>query len=513
VKRPSATLLPLALLLGSCSQDRTTGTTMETENAVAVRILDPSGQPVAGVAAHLRPLWYQAGETAPTAEARQGIVDLATDADGWLRFPDLPRGSFRLEVGTGSRVASLEFRRTDTTSSVELNPVELAAPGRLGGRIALPEGVRGGWIRIHGSELQAPLDSTGSFRFDALPSGPVRLQAVVADGSTSLAEGNAWVRSAIASDAGTLPRASLTTEDPETWRHERVLALSSLVSDWMLPLSDPTVLTLRLDASNFDFSQASGDGRDLRLTDGAGTPLPHQRVRWDSARAHAVVRLRVSPRLAPPLIRLRWGRPGAFEAGTTQLWTGLPDSLRLALTSVPLGTFETPSPRTDLPRSIPATYWYTLASDSATVSPAPQAELAPAFQAAGKGRAGKALHLVYQATSPAWVALGTGLKGQRSFGTLDSVVFWARGSGRLSFALDNLSGSGVKAWAHHDLDTAWTRVRVRPADFLPAKAGSEVVSWQTIQDSVTHLTFLASGGTDVWLDDVSLFGIGIDDLK
>ena len=46
-------------------------------------------------------------------------------------------------------------------------------------------------------------------------------------------------------------------------------------------------ILVRLDAANFDFSQARGDGRDLRFTTPSGDSLPRRIERWDSARAEA----------------------------------------------------------------------------------------------------------------------------------------------------------------------------------------------------------------------------------
>jgi hypothetical protein len=34
-----------------------------------------------------------------------------------------------------------------------------------------------------------------------------------------------------------------------------------------------------------------------------------------------------------------------------------------------------------------------------------------------------------------------------------------------------------------------------------------------VRDSITSLTFLIGGGSDLWIDDIRIYGIGRDDLR
>jgi hypothetical protein len=111
--------------------------------------------------------------------------------------------------------------------------------------------------------------------------------------------------------------------------------------------------------------------------------------------------------------------------------------------------------------------------------------------------------------------MGVDLGGHRSLRSLDSLVFWARGTGVVLPAFDNLdSGSGGKAWTRIVLDsTAWTRVRIRPQDLDTADNVAGNVGWLSVRDRVGYLTFLVAGGHDLYLDDIRLYGIDRDDLK
>jgi hypothetical protein len=128
------------------------------------------------------------------------------------------------------------------------------------------------------------------------------------------------------------------------------------------------------------------------------------------------------------------------------------------------------------------------------------------------------LHFAYSADSATgqYVLTKTPLASSpRCLRSLDSVVLWMRGSGKLYVALENSSG-GVsrKAWATYRVDSSqWNRIRVRPQDFAAAENKYGNVGWSSVRDSITHITFLMAGSGDFWLDDVRLFGIDRDDLR
>ena len=71
-------------------------------------------------------------------------------------------------------------------------------------------------------------------------------------------------------------------------------------------------ILLRLSASNFTFSQAQSDGRDIRFTTLAGTPLSYQIEQWDAANSTAAVWIKI-PSIsanARQEIKMYWGKTG-----------------------------------------------------------------------------------------------------------------------------------------------------------------------------------------------------------
>jgi hypothetical protein len=77
-------------------------------------------------------------------------------------------------------------------------------------------------------------------------------------------------------------------------------------------------LLVRLGAPGFDFSQALGDGGDLRFSNAAGLPLPYEIERWDSAGGHAEVWVRVdsiAAGSASQFVTMHWGSPQSAAQG------------------------------------------------------------------------------------------------------------------------------------------------------------------------------------------------------
>jgi hypothetical protein len=289
----------------------------------------------------------------------------------------------------------------------------------------------------------------------------------------------------------------------------RAISVDSILPAWNHPSSVPTVGTLRLDSSNFDFSLADSTGSGVAMRRLDGTRVPYRRVFWDKQARMA----RFDVRIDVPLLsggsrfKLLLNKRPTDVGDSSAVWLGVPDSQKLALTSVLVDSFE----HGTLLNMLPAQqYWYSSALDSATIGWF-------ALVSAGAGRSGNALGIGYATTrsDSSYAVVGTKIcaSGVRSLRSLDSLVVWVRGSGTLSIAFDHLTGStGPKAWAHYALDSNWTRIRLRPQDLDTADNIGKNRGWAAVRDSVTNLTFLVRGGTGLWIDDIRLHGVDRDDL-
>ena len=88
----------------------------------------------------------------------------------------------------------------------------------------------------------------------------------------------------------------------------------------------------------------------------------------------------------------------------------------------------------------------------------------------------------------------------------------------ISFAFDVFvnddsvtSAENIKAWGHYDVDTAWTRYTVIPSKLDTADSNGGNVGWDAVKDRVTKLSIFGQMGTEVWIDDIEVFGYGIFD--
>ncbi|MBK8800819.1 MAG: hypothetical protein IPN71_01965 [Fibrobacteres bacterium] len=289
----------------------------------------------------------------------------------------------------------------------------------------------------------------------------------------------------------------------------RMISVDSLYHGWPPHPSYPTVATLRLDTTHCDFSSIDSAGRQLVVERLDGRQIPFERIFWD----HASKRARLYVRLAPDLLRhgsrfrLRWGAGAHGQPDSAAVWDSISESFRVILTSTLVDDFEDGNLLSMLTDT---STWHSGAGEAATATPARLA-------AAGRGRQGNALTFTYSADANSGRYSTISLVLNRrplSLRSLDSIVLWARGSGRLSVALDRPSDTASpKAWARIPLDTAWNRLRIAPGDFDPPDNVGGNIGWLRMRDSITHLTFLVEGGSQLWIDDVRLHGIVADDLR
>lgn len=302
------------------------------------------------------------------------------------------------------------------------------------------------------------------------------------------------------------------TTQTENTASARSILVDSFLPVWNHPLWYPTVGTLRLDSSNFDFGPTDSTGKDLDVSRTDSTPIPFQIVDWDKPGRKGRLLVRLDPSLLVPGSRflLRWKRELKERTDPQAVWREIPEFQRLRIGSVLVDDFEKPSHRSYLPDSA---NWYTAVADtSVKVSE-------PTFVAAGGDRQGTAVRITYKVPANTYKYALIGIvPGHNAvpcrLRSMDSIVLWARGSGKLSIAFDRLPPySKGKAWAHRILDTAWTRIRLQPQDLELPEPNTEMVGWLAVRDQVTNLTFLVSGGSELMLDDIRIYGIDVDDLK
>ena len=99
---------------------------------------------------------------------------------------------------------------------------------------------------------------------------------------------------------------------------------------------------------------------------------------------------------------------------------------------------------------------------------------------------------------------------------MDSVVFYARGTGVISIAFETLGASNTegKTLAYDTLDTGdkWKRVSLKPSNFKPRDDLYGNLGWDVISKAVTTISIAAYDETEFWIDDVVLYGVKPSDF-
>lgn len=138
---------------------------------------------------------------------------------------------------------------------------------------------------------------------------------------------------------------------------------------------------------------------------------------------------------------------------------------------------------------------------------------------AGAGRDGNALHWKSSAGIGSWSFYGIWVCKEETpcdFSALDSIVFYARGNGTLSIMFETLGESNEqgKTLANDTLKSAdeWKRYSLKPSDFKPRDDLYGNFGWDVISKAVTTITIAAYDDTEIWIDDVVLYGVKPSDF-
>ena len=502
-------LVPFGLLAACTASNDTAGNTTEIENAIAIRVFD-DGAPAAKVRYQVLPSWYVA-DTAETSAVKY-TYEGETDTNGWVHIDGHQNGSYTINFTKGDSSIVLQYTLNNLNHEYTLDSASLEAVGTVKGLVDLPDSANYAWVAVQGVNTIVKTDTLGQFVIQKAPCGNVTVSAWDSEDLSSIGGTSAVVTSNDTTDLGLI-------ENPNKIVPENAIRFmpSDLISDWMRPLSFPTVLVLRLTEENFDFSKAEKDGSDIRLYDGSGNLIPFEIDGWDTTINSATLNIRVES--AADTVRpwmLMWGDKKAKKIEDVKVWEGLSDSLVKALNSVTIFDFEEGSQYNALPEPLHYT-WYIQPHDSATIIEALQKDPTSGIEKADSSIFGKnVLHVQYQANKLGrYVVLGTRIANNKhDLSRLDSVEVWLKGNGDYEIILETIveSDTNYKTSYKGSADEKWTRVAVTPKDFTNAD-GKSYHGWDVTRNKITRFTIFVYNGTDLWIDNVKMYGINLDDLR
>jgi hypothetical protein len=280
------------------------GGTIETTNGIVGLVYEGDSTPAANAIVKLFPDDYDpmSGE-----ELNLDFID-TTDASGTYRFSRIPLGSYTVLVRNRMTVTSYLKRgiAVNLDSVITIPVGTLNRSGSITAEFSANEAAAGGYVYIPGTDIASQVAGNGVVVLSDVPSGKV--PAVMLVNSSGVQQN--VLRSEITVSGGE----TAIIEMP-LWKYSCRLGLNTAPSGADVPgdVFDFPVL-VRLDSSNFNFTQSRADGEDLVFIGSNGATLPREIERFDAIAQHAEVWVRVDTvrgNNSSQSIKMYWGNANA----------------------------------------------------------------------------------------------------------------------------------------------------------------------------------------------------------
>lgn len=284
-------------------------------------VRNPDQSPALQARVRLRPRLFLQDTVSGLPPASAYIADTVTDDSGAFHLDSLEPGEYFLEIRDGKgQGLLLPFAVTGLNPKVDLGAAVLKPTGSVSGSFLAPEGFAGRtYVQVYGMERLVQADSaSGRFRLDSMPEGTYTLRALFsAPAVDPLEVGAVPSTPAGNTDIGALQLGSFELENYGLWpRYMRMVVNTTAGGADVKGLVTDFPLLVRLSAANFNFSEARGDGHDIRFSDARGKRLRFEIERWDSAAALAEIWVRadvVQGNSRDQFITMHWGVPNARD--------------------------------------------------------------------------------------------------------------------------------------------------------------------------------------------------------
>ena len=528
-----------AFLLWNCSEHVAGGPGSETTNGIAY-VGDGVVASYASVA--IRSVDY----TSSVDSATNALVnaDFYADADGRFSF-EAPEGKYRLTiVHGGSAFTGLYKTKGDTSiGSINLEPT-----ASLGGFADMPDSCEFVWVGVRGMDVLVRSDSLGRFQLSQLPSND-SLQVyflrgdnnkVYDDLSLKLDPNEAEIidlqpdtlknkiKFVAVADGKVVPFASLairkSDERPDSLRVNNVVVEADTYADknGMFAIDSLKSGNYRVTVtqSGLAYSKVLSAKQIAKLdtVELQETANYMSRVTLHAGDDYAWVGVYGLDVLTKTNAEGVFSLPMLPSKDTLDVYfISKKDSLyaknRVVLSG---GTADF-----DYPSFVIQNFEKDTASWYFNVDAIGSKIVSKAFET-DKERKSKVFHGKYSLVATnnfdAWVLAGMMLRGQGwNLSSLDSISFYAKGSGQIRIALENWdkksedAGLSLKAASEwKDLNAQkWTRFVVKFDDlcYTAQDVSYCYIAWNFLKDDVRQLTFFVRNGTDFYLDDIALYGV------
>lgn len=511
-------ILLSCLLFCACTSDdkKITGvSTVETENAFVndsafvVRVINSDSTPARGVLAKVRPVWYI--QNINSSKNKNDTEEFTTDTLGRINLK-AQASDISIEI-IDNNLGVFKQLNKESIKNKNFITYTMEKLGSIEGKVNLPSKESSAWIQVYGTDRLIETDSEGNFKLDSLAPSDYRIRSITRKNAPAIGEGMFELQAGDTFKAGTLEAPKASNEDLKLWPYSRNMGIDSAIPSWMQPVTDTTVICVRLDSSNFNFKEAMPNGNDLRFTDQDTNRLASKIVYWNDTLQNARIFVRLENSKDVNKILMFWGNTASLDINADNIWDNISDSLykeinSLEIFNVDAGTLETPFSYADGPHS-----WYFVPQDS-NVTTIPTAENAlDAIEDSENG--GKVFHWKSSTKTPnLWSMVGIRLNTQPTdFSFIDSISFTAKGSGELGFAIEVLDEPTGKAKYVNYLDSTWQTFTFTSKDFIEADQKYGNKGWDFVITRLTTISIWIVGKSEMWLDKVRIYGINRDDVN
>ena len=165
------------------------GSSLETENSIALSVQLADGTPAAHIQVIVRPDSYLASGDSLADSLANENMNFETNDSGSLVLDNLGYGSYIVEARSDSLKGASKFNYRSWHTEGGRVSLHVGPPGAVAGQVLLEEDFDAPvTVAIQGLDYSTELDADGNFEFESLPAGNFEVVAFVMDDSSVVNE-------------------------------------------------------------------------------------------------------------------------------------------------------------------------------------------------------------------------------------------------------------------------------------------------------------------------------------
>lgn len=258
-----------------CSDQLAGGSSQQGNGKIVGSVVRLDGSPAKKISIRICPDDYL---QKPLSERdKNKVFEVTTDAQGRFTFDGLYLGAYSIEANDKITVAAMTTTSiNEIDSSSDIGTLCLKPYAKISGSVnSFATGsTTANFVQIKGLERYTRLNDDGSFVFNDLPEGHFEVRVV---------SGDSAVPPQIVTGINTWSERTESLVIPSQWFFGHRFTLNTAATGAVISENVTGFpLLLRLTQKNFDFSQTSSDGTDIRFIGNGTTFLPHEIESWNN---------------------------------------------------------------------------------------------------------------------------------------------------------------------------------------------------------------------------------------